>query len=483
LEENKSENHTNPFKDKEKLSIVPVKTALFPGYILDRVSRQHIISVGSLALIICWLITMLLWSKADFVNLLETNGWLLAIAKFCSLSGLTFLSLNFVLSSRIWFLERLFGGLDKVYKVHNIVGRTTWFLLTLHATFIITNTYLQTPDLVIPYLTPSLSWPQNLGSITLLLIDILLVLTIWVKMPYETWRITHKFMALPLLIGGTHAMLAGSDLIANPILRYWFLALIVTGFTAYIYRQIFYRFLGPRFRMRVLEVRPKGEVTEIYMKPLKKAFEFYPGQFMFVSFVKTAKNLKREMHPFSISGIGEDGLVRISPKGSGDYSYDLKKVREGDELLSFGPYGQFAERFLTTKKPMVWIAGGIGVTPFLSMLQYEAQKKKENGRKISMFYSITDEKEAVYDDEIKENSAGMSEFKYFIQNTSKDGRLDAEKIAGMLGGVSSETGKADLKKSLIFLCGPVPMMRAISGQLVKMGVRPSNIVYEEFALR
>src|SRR3989337_2959122 len=98
----------NPFLQRPRVGLFDPKTALFPGYVADSVSRQQMLSLGSALIVTFWLVTMILWTKGDIAGTLAANGPLLATSKFFSLTGFTLLCLNFVLSSRLWFVEPLF---------------------------------------------------------------------------------------------------------------------------------------------------------------------------------------------------------------------------------------------------------------------------------------------------------------------------------------------------------------------------------------
>jgi predicted ferric reductase len=164
--------------------------------------------------------------------------------------------------------------------------------------------------------------------------------------------------------------------------------------------------------------------------------------------------------------------LRLSIKMVGDWTKRLDALHAGTDVKVMGPYGQFAERAFVTKKPGVWIAGGIGVTPFLSMLKDRSVHAPESD--IAMFYCTKNEADAPYDAEIAGIVPRMPNVEYVRHRSDAEGFVTAQTIAGRV---------TDLADRLILLCGPLPMMRKLEAAFVAMGVPRRNIQYEDFSLR
>ena len=121
----------------------------------------------------------------------------------------------------------------------------------------------------------------------------------------------------------------------------------------------------PRFEYRVESVKAINDrVVAIEMAPRGRAMRFSPGQFVFVQFFQ--RGISTEAHPFSVSSTPEDGRLRIVVKALGDYTSRLPALRRGAVARIEGPFGKFSHHNCPNRK-QVWIAGGIGITPFLSM--------------------------------------------------------------------------------------------------------------------
>ncbi|MBI2465183.1 ferric reductase-like transmembrane domain-containing protein [Candidatus Shapirobacteria bacterium] len=186
-------------------------------------------STGNWILWVIILITlgMFVSSKADMTEVMATP-WLSA-SQALALVGTALLSMSFVLSSRARFLESLFGGMDKVMKVHHIVGGISFLLIINHPLFLaidaIPNFQIATRYF---WLSTNLSYSLGVGALYTLVITLLLTLVI--KLPYDLWLKTHDFMGLALLLGSLHVYTISSDVSRYAPLRIWMFGLLGVGF-------------------------------------------------------------------------------------------------------------------------------------------------------------------------------------------------------------------------------------------------------------
>jgi predicted ferric reductase len=317
------------------------------------------------------------------------------------------------------------------------------------------------------FLIPGLDWEIYLGTMTFILALLLIAITIIARLPYHIWFLTHRFMVIALVLAFLHAVLSGSDVRAHPIMMGVLSVLFSAGLMADLYMLFIYRPLNSR-RTRVRSSSLFSNILELKLeRPL--GFRFEPGQFIFVRFPRINRC---EFFPFSISSDRYEDFIRVSIKATGDTTSALKdRIRRGDDLRILGPYGRFGERYLSHDKDMVWIAGGIGITPFLSMSMNESVHP--TGRRVHLFYVMRNLEDAHYDHELATEMKRNRSFRYEHWITSEKGRISAQGIERELGGV---------RNRLIFLCGPPMMMKDISKQFIELGVPAKNIIYEDFDL-
>jgi predicted ferric reductase len=245
--------------------------------------------------------------------------------------------------------------------------------------------------------------------------------------------------------------------------------IIVLGVLAYLYRQLLWERLKRREPFLVEEVRKlNGTVAQVTLKPQSKPILHRAGQFLYVYF--DADNILREPHPFTISSAPHEDKLRLSIKSSGDWTQHLhEKLQPGGRAFVDGPYGEF--NYKTGGAKQIWIAAGIGITPFLSWirdLQGDAPKPE-----VDFFYTTTVPEEALFLDEIR-SVAARPGFRAHVLHTARDGRLSVDKIVEATGDPSARD---------VYLCGPAPMLEAFRRAFIARGVPGSKIHYEEFNFR
>lgn len=392
-------------------------------------------------------------------------SWLF-ISQLCSLLGTTLLAISFVLSTRWRFVEDWFGGMDKVYKDHHLFGGIAFVLVLHHPLFLILNVL---PDINFSwkYLWLSNLLPYNWGILSLYSMMLVLILTLLINLPYSLWKRTHEFMGVALLFACLHIITITSDVSRFQPLRWWIVSLLLLAAYSAVYRRFLYGIFAPKFHYLVQKVQQIGDVFAIDMIPVDKKIEFNSGQFVFARF----DNMGSEAHPFSIaSGSGEE-VLRIVVKILGDYSWKLGSLKKGSQAILWGPYGRFGEG-AANDKDLIWIAGGIGITPFLSLLMDEVKSPKD--RKIDLFYCVGTEEEAVFDEEITLLSAKDPRIIYHKYPSNVCGHLNVNKLVELCG---------SLENKKIMLCGPVSMMNSLAEQLKISGIKNKNIIFEDFDLK
>ena len=360
-------------------------------------------------------------------------------------------ALNFILATRWHWMERLFGGASRVYALHAFAGKTALTFVVLHTGTLLVQA-LPNWSLFATYVLPGRDWAYTLGMVGTLGLFILVAMTIWIKMAYRSWLKVHKLMVIPFLGGTLHAILLQGD---------WYMILtLAIGTYAWFDGVV----LQPRrgIRAQVQSVRTLGDVRELIFSSTTP-FPAAPGKFVLL-------RLGSQRHPFSISGSDDRGRFRLSVKMSGPFTRSLADVDVGISVKLHGPYGHFGKDILSEMGPQLWIAGGIGITPFLSALQ--ALSKARPDQQVHLIWSVRDSEQAMYRAEIEALMAPMSQGRFTIHDSGKHGRLTA---AAALAG-SPTAGH-------VFLCGPGAMTSDLEAQFHSAGLRREQIVIERFEFR
>ncbi len=211
----------------------------------------------------------------------------------------------------------------------------------------------------------------------------------------------------------------------------------------------------------------------------KKIFKYNAGQYVFIKFIKS--KLPKESHPFSITSDYSNNKESFSlmVKKSGDYTNKLNLLNINDIALVEGPYGNFFdEESKVSKVPFVMLAGGIGITPILSIIRNEINNKSD--REIVLVWGLTALKEIFLLDELEEMKKINKNFNYkIILSRDKSDKYDH----GRINEEFLEKIKVDklYDEATFFICGPSPMMDSMKTILKKNNVKNNKIKIEEFS--
>ncbi len=225
---------------------------------------------------------------------------------------------------------------------------------------------------------------------------------------------------------------------------------------------------------------PDLVILELVDKRGWPVFHYQPGQYAMIAY-KNRQGIFEDKHAFSIaSSPTRKDCLRFGIRIQGPFTQGLARLRPGDEILVSGPYGRF---FYDENKyfDLVLIAGGIGITPFISALNYAVDLNLSN--KLSLIYSAKTARGAVFYKEIKEAIKGNPNLSALFSFTEEKGpaddknvlyrRIDASLIQDFVGNVKGKS---------FFLCGPVPFMNAMVSHLMSLGVDKDQIRMEEFSM-
>ncbi|MCY6383353.1 ferredoxin reductase family protein [Hoeflea prorocentri] len=381
------------------------------------------------------------------------------------LGGFAFLLMTvaIVLSTRLRAAEALFGGLDRMYQVHKYCGVIAGLLVLLH--------FLGVPKALpagVSELEMSLVPSAPMGMVALILLVISLALTLNRKIPYHRWRLPHKAMGLVYLL------VVGHFLLAPPIFFERFgpsgillICTAVIGILSYLYS------IAGKNRRLALEytiesVNALERATEIVLKPVGDNLQHKSGQFAFVEVQGKGWD---EPHPFTISSAPGEDRLRFTMKVLGDWT---RKVREelkaGATVHVHGPYGRFD--MASAGRKQIWLAGGIGLTPFLSAVR---EMKPGDGREIHLVYAARNSDDAIFLDELDKRAAELGNVT-LVPLFSDEGNFARVDIM--------KTKLPDPLDSYdYFLCGPRPMVNALMKNLKAEGVGRTRIHTEAFEFR
>lgn len=353
------------------------------------------------------------------------------------------------------------GGLERMYRWHHVTGVVAYVLLLLHPLALAAGNLPASPRVAWLALSPfEESWPIWTGWLSLLLLMAGLATTFARRIGYSAWRWLHAMLGIGVLIGLVHLLLLGIDEPVLPILAVaaailgWRLVRGDLGLAARHYVV---------FAVRALTARS----VEIALRPLGEPTAVEPGQFVLVAFHDgPVYRGCGEFHPFTVSAFGGDGDLRIAVKALGDCTSRLLSVEPGVAARVIGGFGGFVDDDRAV--PQLWIAGGIGVTPFVALLQDGPLRHP-----VRLLYLYRSESDAAYLGELRTIAA--ADPKLTLQAVATGDAIPD--VDGLLPAAAHLCGVE------CYLCGPPGLVVAVRRALDARGVDAKHIHYENFEFR
>ena len=414
------------------------------------------------------------------VRPLTDHSFVYTVGKNLALVGFTILALQFVVSARLKWIERPFG-LNVLFHFHKAMAVLATLLLISHPVLIAIGGH----DWSV-ILGPQVMWHIWLGRFALLILLVHVLLASFrfiIRLNYETWRFVHNFGAVLILaLGFFHSWKAGGDLQLASMKALW-TVLLVAAVASYLWHRVVRRRLLRRVPYKVIEVRRETDgVWTISLAPPEgvERFDYLPGQFHFLTFHR-APNLPVEEHHWTItSSPTTPGVLCSTIKESGDFTASIGKTKPGDMALVDGPFGRFSYTLHPDERELVFIAGGIGITPLMSMLRHLRDTRAE--RSVTLLYANSSEADIVFHDELADMERGGAIPLKVVHVLSKPsdawqgerGRLDEDKIKRLSG--------PELPGLAFYVCAPPELMNLTIRTLRKAHVPAARIHFERFNL-
>ena len=285
--------------------------------------------LGWLVIIILALIPAFLWFEFG-TGISEFNDYgfsVHSLGELFGLVGMALFALTFVLSARLRFIEDIFGGLDKVYVVHGILGGTALILILFHPIFLVLKFIPSNVIQAAIYLLPSNYWSINFGIIAILGLIILVYITLFTKMRYHRWKFTHEFLGLVFIFAVLHTFLVrgtvSSDFIFN---GYYIYVAVVSaiGLGAFSYSLLLKDRILKAAPYIISDIKKTGNMIILELTPEHKPLNYKAGQAVFIRFYN--EKLSKESHPFSIASKTGESAIKIVIKKLGDFTERLEHL-------------------------------------------------------------------------------------------------------------------------------------------------------------
>ncbi|MBI2621922.1 MAG: FAD-dependent oxidoreductase [Candidatus Levybacteria bacterium] len=207
-------------------------------------------------------------------------------------------------------------------------------------------------------------------------------------------------------------------------------------------------------------------------------FNFKPGQYIKIYLPISNPDERGTSRYFTISSspTDKDFLTITTRIIRSSFKLTLNSLRPGQKISAFGPLGYF-DFDPKSKKQKVFLAGGIGITPFHSILRYIDHKKLD--LPIVLFVSFPFKEEAIFFDELKKIESEKPNIKT-VYTLTKEENYYPEFEKGRMGSNMIKKYVQNYKNSEFFVVGPEAFESSMLGILNKMGILKNQIFNENF---
>jgi predicted ferric reductase len=442
-------------------------------------------------LLLLALIPLGLWGIFALPDILASNPanfweWRRPLILLSGLLALWWMSSGMLLATRPSWLEQRFGGLDKLYRLHRNIGigagllvLTHWMIEWLPKNLAkagwITAPVRQRgprgePEMWIDLAKDVGEWA---GYILLALVVIALVR----RIPYRYFRLVHKGFGLVFLAGVFHGLILMPDTFWQSPLGWLTAAMAAAGIVPALLSLSNRIGRNRQHPAQIVSINQhEGKLLEIVCRPTEGWPGHRAGQFLFADFGQRGEGA----HPFTIASAWnpQDGTLTLAIKALGDFTTKLPVlVQPGQMFLLEGPYGSFDFSPSTQvdlnklSDHQVWIAGGIGITPFLARLNELANADDKKPANADLFYCTPDSTTGEFPAQFEAlcQSAGV---RLHRRLTEHEGPLSTQEVASTLQAGSS-----------VWFCGPAAWGKSLGKALHNGGLSRTAFHQEAFEFR
>ncbi len=385
-----------------------------------------------------------------------------AFGLFVGAASILLMAWSFVLALRLRILEPIFGGLDSMYRVHRWAGTFAVIAMFLHTSM--------EPELEDGFRgagKDTAELAEELAGVAEIMLYVLVAISLLRWFPYRWWRLTHKLLGVPFLFASLHFYTAEKPYPNGSGWGWYFGIFMAAGLIAYVLRVVVRDVLFPGLRHTVTTATVSGSTLELTLQPTGRKLEHHAGQF---AVVKMQRRGLSEPHIFTIASGPDDAELRFLIRDLGDWTARMQTADLiGATVIVEGPYGRF-EPTRTGVARTVWIAGGVGITPFLSATSGLAPTPPDE--RPVLFYAVRSADDAMALD--------------VLRTAEAEGRIDLILCSSSLGPrfsreLLAEHAGSDLKGAHVAACGPASLIGAATDAARSLGA--TDVESEDFDIR
>lgn len=391
-------------------------------------------------------------------------------------SGTSMMGAMFVLTARFRRAAAPFG-IDLIYYFHRWIALVAFVFIIAHPSILVSLE----PSLLSDLRPSVMSWHILAGAASLAALTTLMVTSLWrqqLKIHYDAWRIWHGLLAITAL----GLAIVHIELIGNYVSSPWKKGLWATISACCLALLFYVRLIKPLELLRhpyLVErvVKERGNAWTLVLRPEgHRGFTFLPGQFAWLTLRNSPFALRE--HPFSISSSAmHPDTIHFTIKELGDFTARIKDVRPGQTAYLDAPYGAFSiDRHPSSD--YVFVAGGIGIAPIMSMLRTLADRG--DGRSLLLIYAYKTWEGLTFREELEKLKEQLNlRVVYVLENPPDDWEGESGFITDDLLALYLPDAP---ERYQYYLCGPAVLTTIVEKTLQSKGVPLYRIHSELFNL-
>jgi 3-phenylpropionate/trans-cinnamate dioxygenase ferredoxin reductase subunit len=384
-----------------------------------------------------------------------------------------------VLPSRLRSLNRALG-IESVIDVHRFLGLVTAALVFAHLACVVAENPANVALLNFET-APKRAQAATGATAALAALAGLAVLRGRTRLSYELWRWLHVVLAVIVLVLSALHVWWLDHLVAEPALGTLFglLAALVVGIFGY--RWAWRPMFDASTEFLVREVRQENAtVSTLVLEPRRRrhtpptTWAFAPGQF---AWIRLERSVTAEEHPFTIASSAHLDTTEFTIRHAGDFTRALRHLPPGSPVWVDGPHGAFTND-VGTGAGFVMIAGGVGVTPMMSMLRTAADRCDPRPYRLVVVASSPED--LLFRDELADLRRHLDLVVTEVLRRPHDGWYGhtGEIGVGLLSMVLA--GAAHPAEIDYFICGPSSLVTDALSVLDVLGAAPARVHTEQF---
>ncbi len=399
---------------------------------------------------------------------LSTTTGLLATSAFVGVA---------VLPSRVRSISRAFG-IEGVIEVHRALGVLAVSLVLVHLACVVASDPARMMLLVPGSMTPASKSATTATVAMCLLIGLALTRAHTKHLPYELWRWSHIVLAGVTIVGSALHTYFLDKLVRDGLMGFVLAVIAVLVLAALTHRWVLRAMFDPAAEFLVREVRPESPTINTLVLQRPKArhaaeydapWSFCAGQF---AWIRLGESALAEEHPFTIASSADDPdcIEFTIRQHDGGFTAGIAALQPGESVWVDGPYGAFTVEDAKSKVGIVLIAGGVGVTPMMSILRTAAGRR--DPRRYHLVLVVAKRDDVLFRSELSAIASVLD-----LQVTEVLRTRGGDDVGALLTALGQEATPAALD---YFVCGSPTLVSNVFLAMEALDVPADNVRTEQF---